>query len=147
MNMRSTVYVKGAALIRVKREGRLVRSFRVRNLVVNAGLILLAQIISTAGATKPSHMAVGSSNAVTTLAMTDLQGTEHERVAVTESRVDQSIKYSATFGSGIASSVQAGEFGIFNGTPTGTMLARFITPTFTIGAGDTVEVDWTITLV
>ena len=145
--MREEVKIIGKAELWHSRNRRLLQHLRVKNLVVDSGLSLLAAILSAAGATKPSHMAIGASNAVTLANMTALQGTEHERVALSESRVDQSITYSATFGAGILSGVQVGEFGIFNGSPSGTMLARFIVSTFSLGAADTVDVSWTITLV
>ena len=144
--MNSIVRLTGRATVKHYRGKRLLKTYTVDNLVVDAGLILLASIISAAGATKPSHMAVGASSAVTLASMTALQGTEHERVAISESRANQSLTYSATFGAGIGSSVSVGEFGIFNAGASGTMLARFIVNSFTLGAADTIDVSWTITL-
>lgn len=145
--MKEKLKVEGRVKLTLRRNGKVVWERQGRNLVTTAGLILLAEIISAGGATKPSHMALGSSASAALLAQTALQGSEHERVALSESQVDQSLTYSATFGTGIASSVSVGEFGIFNAGAAGTMLARWITTSFTMGAGDSLDVDWTITLV
>lgn len=145
--MKEEVKVKGYVKMTLRRNGKVLWKREGKNLVTTTGLILLAEIISAGGATKPSHMALGSSASGALLSQTALQGSEHERVALSESQVDQSLTYSATFGTGIASSVSVGEFGIFNAGAAGTMLARWITTVFTMGAADTLDVDWTITLV
>lgn len=117
-----------------------------KNLVTSAGFTLLASIIGAAG-TKPSHMAVGSSGAASTLAMTSLQGTEHQRKAVTTTVVDRTVSYAVSaFGPGLGGSVSVSEIGVFNNAVGGTMLCRFTTLAFTIGPTDTIPITWQVTI-
>lgn len=115
-----------------------------KNLVTAVGKALVASRLKDATDDAPSHMAVGSSTTAATEAQTALVGTEHERVAGTVTVVDNAWSMAATFGTGIASDVTCGEFGIFNDAVAGDMLCRFVTPEFTCGATDTIEVTWTV---
>lgn len=129
--------------VKVRKNGEVV--YAGENLIVTAGLNLLASIIGASG-TKPSHMAIGASGTATASAQTALQGTEHERVSITTSVVDNSVTYSATLGSGITGSVSIKEFGIFNAASAGTMLARFVILELTADSSDSLDVDWSITI-
>jgi hypothetical protein len=125
--------------VEVRRNGLLVA--RGRNLIVTSGLELLAELIAS-GATRPSHMAIGSDGSRPTLGETDLQGTEFERVSISTSRSGREITYLATFGSGLGSTSTVQEYGIFNDPSAGTMLARFTSPAVDVQPGDDLEVTW-----
>lgn len=116
-----------------------------KNLVVDAGLDLLAKITGGVG-TLLSHMAIGNSNSASQPAMTALQGTELERVALTSTTVsNNTITYAATFGASISITVTIREIGIFNDLVGGEMLSRFICSGFDLSAGESVAVTWAMT--
>jgi len=128
------------------KKGKLVQIFDGSNLITSAGLALIAGRMVDDTDAEPSHMAIGSSAAVSTVAMTALQGTEHERVAfTTASHAAAATTYTASFGTGLGSTVTVNEVGIFNAASTGTMLARFLTNQFELSVGETFEVSWTLT--
>lgn len=134
--------IKGQVWIR--KNGLLVA--QGSNLVVGSGLDLIAKLIAGTG-TVLSHMAIGNSGGASLSAMTALQGSELERVALTSTTVNSNtVAYNATFGAGISVTVTVREVGIFNAAAGGEMLCRFICSGFDISAGETAEVDWTMTL-
>lgn len=116
-----------------------------KNLVVDAGLDLIAKITGGVG-TLLSHMAIGNSNSASQPAMTALQGSELERVALTSTVVsNNTITYAATFGASISITVTIREIGIFNDLVGGEMLSRFICSGFDLSAGESVAVTWAMT--
>lgn len=137
--------ISGKVKLELKRGQEVVWTREGSNLVVTAGKNLIAALVAAAGSTRPSHMAIGSSSTVTTVGMTALQGTEHERVALdSTSRIDNEVTYTATFGTGIGGSLTVAECGIFNAGVAGTMLARFVTSEFTIDSGYSLAASWTL---
>lgn len=136
-----SVSVSGS--VKIEKNG--VEIYSGKNLVVTTGYALLAGLIIGTG-TAPSHMAFGDSATAAAIGDTALVGTEHERVAMDSiAVVDAAITYVATFG-GLAGSQTCTEMGIFNAAAAGTMLARFLTQSFTISSGDVVTVTWTVTI-
>jgi hypothetical protein len=134
--------IKGQVWIR--KNGLLVA--QGSNLVVGSGLDLIAKLIAGTG-TVLSHMAIGNSGGASLSTMTALQGSELERVALASTTVNSNtIAYNATFGSAISVTVTVREVGIFNAAVGGEMLCRFICSGFDLSAGETAEVDWTMTL-
>ena len=117
-----------------------------KNLVTTGGFELLAKIIGGIG-TLPSHMAIGNAGASTQPTMTALQGTELERVALAATTVSSnSVSYRAAFGAAISITVTVREIGIFNSAAGGEMLCRFICSGFDLSAGESAQVDWTMTI-
>ena len=138
--MRDTILARGQ--VEIKKNGELIYSGS--NVVVTVGYQLVATLVGATG-TKPSHMAFGDSQVPTTVGMTALQGTEFERVGFDSTVVTgANITYTATFGTGLVSAAICNEVGLFNAATAGTMLARFLTTTFTINPSDTVVVTWTV---
>jgi hypothetical protein len=124
--------------VRVCKNGEVVTEGK--NVVVTAGFTMLATQL--AGGSGPSHMAMGESGTVSTLAMTALQGTEHERVAVSITSSGPVVEFEAVFGSGLAGDVTVREFGIFDAASGGNMLCRFLSASFTGTPSDTITVTW-----
>lgn len=116
------------------------------NLVVTDGKTLCTQLIADEAVTAPSHIAMGSDGQAVLEGMTDLQGIEHERQAVVTTRIGNQLKYATTLGTTIGADVVVNEFGIFNAASAGTMLARFLSQQFTMGVGDLLDVNWTLTV-
>ena len=117
--------------------------FEDDNLVVVDGFNLAAALIAGESATAVSHMAAGDSGSTPGITQSDLQGTEQARTTVSTSRDGNEITHTADF-SGIASDVTVSEFGLFNSNSGGTMFSRFVYQTFTLFAGQSMEIDWTI---
>lgn len=112
------------------------------NLVVAAGRALIAQIVESAGATKPSHMAIGDSSLAVNDSQTGLDNEIATRVALTDTVAGNEVTYSATFTAGAPQTVE--EIGIFNASTLGTMLARFLSSTISMGTGNTLDVTWVL---
>jgi hypothetical protein len=90
-------------------------------------------------------MAIGSSDTSPALGNTTL-GTETGRVALTSTTPSTTtITYVATFPAGTGTgSVE--ECGIFDAGAAGTLFARSTSLSLTKGAGDTLQITWTVTL-
>lgn len=127
--------------VRVKKNNKVV--YEGRNLVVNAGLTLIASLLCGSG-NIPSHMAVGDSGNDPTGPQTDLVGTEIARVASAGVAAQNTVSYHADFTGENAGTESVREFGIFNDATSGVMLCRFICPEITWAVTDTLMVDWTI---
>lgn len=120
----------------------------IKNLIVGAGLGHMAsRLLGTAQAVM-SHMAIGSGSTAAAAANTAL-GTELGRVALTSTTpsgtYSQNLAYAATFGAGTGTG-SITEAGIFNAASSGTMLCRTTFALITKGAGDTLQVTWTVNL-
>lgn len=136
--------LKPKGFVWIRKNGILIRSGP--NLVVDSGFQLLARLIGGTGVLL-SHMAIGNNGAATQPAMTALQGTEHERVALTSTLVaSNTVTYSATFGASLSLTVTIREVGIFNDLVGGDMLCRFICSGFDLSAGESAQVDWAMTI-
>jgi len=123
--------------------GRLCWRNHKENLVVVDGFNLAAALIAKESVTEVTHMAAGNSSTAEDESQSDLQGTELARVSVNTSRIGNEITHTADF-SGINSDITVSEFGLFNDSSAGTMFARFTYSTFTLYAGQSMEIDWTI---
>ena len=113
------------------------------NLIVTAGKTLLADILSSSSS-RPSHMAIGSNATAPDVSDTTLN-TETARVALDSATPStNTVAYQATFGAGVGTG-GVEEAGLLNASSSGTMLARWLTGTFTKGALDVLVLTWTIT--
>lgn len=125
--------------------GNIKEKRHVPNLVVTAGKTFVAsRMVGTASAVM-SHMAVGTGNTAPAAGDTALQ-TEVGRVALSGSTPSGAqVTYSATFGAGTGTGALT-EAGIFNATPSGTMLCRTTFSVVNKGASDTVSISWTVSV-
>ena len=115
------------------------------NLITTAGKELFAALIAAETVDPISHMACGDDGTAPALAQTALLGTEHERVAVSETRNGALLKYSATMGTGLVAPEEVREFGLFNAASDGVMVARIVLyGEITLDSTETVDVDWTL---
>ena len=149
----SRVRPKGEVHIRVVgADGKLKYEAFNKNVVVDAGLTLLANRLSDATPTSGclvNYIAVGTGTDAPNAADTQLQ-TENARKAVTSRANDATIAaISTTFNAGDVPTSTIKELGLFiDGTAsadTGTLLAR-VADDFAVTALDSVFVDWRITL-
>ena len=144
--MNDSINATGSLHIVVKdQNGNVVHDSVQRNLVVAVGrAFITARMTGTADAVM-SHMAVGTNNTTPVAGDTTL-GTELERVALGSiTPFSNTVTYAANYpaGTGTGALVEAG---IFNASSAGTMLARTVFATVNKGAGDTMDISWTITV-
>lgn len=139
--------ITGTVTLVLKNPGKRKRVIRGKNLVVNGGKNLFAQIVDTnnASVAGPTHIGVGTSAAVVSDTQTDLQAPTGviARTALAKSRVDNRITYSATISAG-ASDIAVKELGIFNALTLGTLIARFLPQAFTLEVGGSLAVAWAL---
>lgn len=141
----SRVKLTGSAVVKLIRDGKVIKQSTHKNLVVTAGLQHVAGLLAGEAPTAMSHMAVGSGAAAPALGDTALTA-ELARVALDSNlRTGASVAYVATFPAGTGTGTVE-EAGLFNAAAAGSMLARFLTGTYTKGASDALEITWTLTV-
>lgn len=125
--------------------GVLVEKVTVPNIVVTAGKNYIAsRIVGTASAVM-SHMAIGTSGTAPAIGDTVLGAQVGAAVALTSSNaVGNVVTYSALFGAGVGTGAIQ-EAGIFNASSAGTMLAHTTFSVINKGAGDSINITWTVT--
>jgi hypothetical protein len=132
-----------------KRNGRILTERHGENLVVNAGRKLIRDILTSAGADKPSHLSVGTGSTAVALGDTALgseYGGNREAVTPTAGTSDYELELSCTLDNDSGGTVAVTEVGIFNAATAGTMLARFLCQEFDFENGDDLDVTWVLTL-
>lgn len=135
-----------ARIVRTNEKGQITLDKRIKNLVVNAGIALIADLLDSGETVnQPSHIACGTSSTAVSATQTALIGTELDRNSATPSNTATTFVMSATFAAGEGTGTWE-EAGVFNAASTGTMLCRFLTGTVTKGASDSITVTWTLTI-
>ena len=127
------------------KEGTLLETQEVKNVVVNNCLNYIESLMKDATATAMSHMAIGSDNTAAAAGNTAL-GTELGRVALTSTTVtSNSVAYVGDFpaGTGTGAVVEAG---ILNASSGGTLLCRTVFSVVNKAAADTLKITWTVTV-
>lgn len=119
-----------------------------KNVVTQAGKNLFAALLAQTSTSFPSHVAIGTNGVAPDESDAALQGTEIQRVAVSgKTSLANELSVNATIpGSGRASAVTVQEFGIFNASSAGTLVARFIIGGVTLSTTGSFTLKWTLTL-
>jgi hypothetical protein len=126
-------------------DGKIKERRVVKNLVVDAGEVIIAQAMANESPTLPSHMAIGTSNTAVDGTQTALQGTELDRNALTSTtRSTSSVTYQASWAAGDGTGTIE-EAGLFDAASAGNMFARALTGTIVKGASDALTINWTVT--
>ena len=129
----------------LKRKGKVIGKGGGQNLVVDAGLDYMALLFVTSpGAARISHCALGSSTAVVLPANTALAAEIASSRTADTTSVASGKESIFTFDVTAGATWNVKEFGLFNDGTTGTMIARFLTQIFTMVNGDTLAVTWTL---
>ena len=126
-------------------DGKVKQQITGHNLVVNDGQAHVAdQLASTPSDSAMSHMAIGEGTNAVSATQTALQD-ELDRTTL-DSRTSDSdtVTYQASWGPGAGTGAIT-EYGIFNDSSAGTMLARFVDNVINKGEDDSLEVEWTVT--
>lgn len=150
MNLNENFKASGKVKFTLTKADGTVQESYVKNLVVNVGLQFVCGRImdSTVGSySEMTHMAIGTATANPAAGDTILDD-ELARVAFSGVTVTEpSIEFAAFYGPGAGTGVIS-EAGIFNavGTDNGTMLCRTRFPIITKEAGDSLAVNWIVTI-
>ena len=134
-------------IVKYDEHGNITEKLHVKNLVVDSGKTLIANLIAATPATTAiTHMAVGTSNTAAASSQTALVA-EVGRSAMTSSTVSGNvISFIAIYPAGTATGTLQ-EAGLFNAATAGTMMCRSVfSSAITKGANDAVSVTWTITV-
>lgn len=121
----------------------------IKNLVVGAGLGHIASRMTGTSSGVMSHMQMGTGSTSPTAANTALESAISPRNALTSTTAggtyNEQLTYLASFIAGEATG-SLREAAIFNASSGGTMLCRTVFPVINKGAGDTLQVTWTVSL-
>lgn len=141
--MKETLGIKGKLTLELIRDGKVIESQKVTNVVTTDGKALIALLVTGAGTTF-SHMAIGTDSTTETAADSAL-GAEAGRVTLTSSAVSNNVvTYIGDFPAGTGTGTIA-EAGIFNAASTGTMLNRATFSPITKTAADALKITWAVT--
>lgn len=129
--------------------GNIKEQKTVPNLVVTAGKIVIAGRLTGDSPAVMSHMALGTSTVAAVASDTTL-GTEivGSRVALSVqggSADSNVVTFSSIFGPGVGTGALT-EAGIFNASSAGSMLCRTVFSVVNKDAGDTLTINWAVTI-
>lgn len=128
--------------------GNIKEQKTVPNLVVTTGKNFIAASMLKTTTNSPvamTHMGLGTGNTAANAADTALQTAIGTRSTVTPSVATNVVTYSATFAAGNATGAIT-EAGIFNASSAGTMLCRTVFSVVNKDAGDSLTINWNITI-
>lgn len=153
--MRSSLALTGEYHMLHRRQGRVLHAMRGKNLVVDAGTNLIAELIDpNKTITQPEWMAVGDDGTTVlpdqTTLVSEIAGTG-AKVAATSSGSSLSqltLIFQHTVDTGTWTGLELREAGIFNNAmpSMGTMLSRFLTQVITLADGDVLDTTWILTV-
>jgi len=138
------IKVKGICRIYDAKTGQLLRESK--NLIVNAGLNLVRDLVSNLATVPdvPSHLGIGTGSTAAAAADTALESETGSRISATVTEpANYQIKYAGTSAAG-SHAVGWTEVGIFNASSSGTMLCRVVFAVLNKGAADSFTIEYTI---
>jgi len=128
-------------------DGKLKDKRHVQNLVVTAGLAVLAdRMKGTPLKGEMTHMAVGEGTTAAAAGDTDLETPVGSRQTLTTGVSGAVITYSRTFAAGESTNSALTEAGLFNASTGGDMLCRTVFTAINKGGSDSLAITWTVTL-
>lgn len=134
-------------------DGNVKDNIDIKNTVVTVGKNWIASRMKDGGPAQMTHMSIGSgATGAGEAVIGDTQlVTEEARVALGTAGgavTDNTIQYTATFGTAAAPNTGITEAGIFNavGANAGTMLCRTTFNVVNKGPDDTLTITWTVTI-
>ena len=146
--MSRKIQLEGRFELRLVRNGKVVHRDKRRNLVTDNGEAYAADRFSYSGTADPMrYLALGSgTNAPLksdTKLQTEIAGTRTDRTTDTPSGSTVTYEFSYTHSGG---SITVNEAGIFDSNVFDTtgMACRFLTQTFSMVAGDVLDLTWTL---
>jgi len=145
--IKDTATPSGELVITLVNENGVVKeSKKIKNLIVDVGRYHIAsRLVDTGLPAAMEWMSVGTDSALPANGNTTL-GAETGRVSIGSiNDSDNTVTFSASFPAGTGTGALA-EAGIFNDSAAGTMLSRTTFATVNKLSGDTMTIDWTITI-
>ncbi len=128
--------------------GNIKEQKTVPNLVVTTGKNFIASSMLKTTSNSPvamTHMGIGTGNTAANAADTTLQTAIGTRSTVTPSVNTNVVTYSATFAAGNGTGAIT-EAGVFNASTAGTLLCRTVFSVVNKDAGDSLTINWNITI-
>lgn len=135
-------------VVRDGKTGEIRGKRQVCNLVVTVGLAHIAdQLADTPAQAEMSYAGIGSDNTAPATGQTALLAAQGARQSLT-SKVQSSntVTYTATIPAGIGTHATIREAGLFNASSGVTMMARTTFAAIAKGAGDAIDISWTLTI-
>ncbi|MFW9603472.1 MAG: hypothetical protein ACMV0F_00780 [Trichlorobacter sp.] len=124
-------------------KGELVRE--EKNLVVSAGLNVIASRLAGTSKNAVSHMAIGTGTTAANASDTALEIQKATRLAATTITVTaNAIEIVATF-PGTTHAGAITEAGLFNAATLGELISRVVFAPYTLGSSDALTITWTLT--
>jgi len=142
--MNEEIGIKGKLKIELIRDGKIIQTEKVNNIIVTTGKSLVALLVAGSG-TAFSHMAIGTDSTTEVVGDTALTA-EVGRVTLTsKATTNNVIAYVGDFpaGTGTGTIVEAG---ILNASSSGTMLNRATFSSVNKTASDALKITWSVTL-
>ena len=144
--MVSSIHITGRVRLSLWNDKGWLKVCRLaKNVVTEGAFALIAQHLGGGAAVLPTHIAVGSGGTFPDPTQLVLD-TELERVALVDSFIGRQVNYTATIGAGLSPPVSILEAGIFDDAVAGTMWARFLTGQIDFEAGDSLDIEWELTV-
>lgn len=141
--MNEEIGIKGKLKIELIRDGKVVQTEKVNNIIVTTGKALVATLVSGSG-TSFSHMAIGTGTTSEVVGDSSLQ-TEAGRVVLTSKAAAANvIDYIGDFPAGTGTGTIT-EAGILNAASSGTMLNRATFSSVNKTASDALKITWSVT--
>ena len=143
----SNVGSKGELTILLRKASGDNEVYEFKNLAVNTGLNFIVSRMKEGSDGVMSHMSLGEGTTAADLGDTTLEAEiAGSRVGLTSTEVTaNTITYVATFDPGVGTGAVT-ESGIFNDAASGTMLCRTVFPVVNKQPGDSMTVNWTVTI-
>lgn len=146
--MKDQIIAKGTLDIKIIRANGRSEIFKVDNLVVTVGRAHIADQLAAQLQAQMGYMAIGSGTTAADAANTALE-TEISRKTMTvtqgtgadANKIVYYCEWAAGEGTGDIS-----EAGMFNAAAAGTMLSRTVFPVKAKGDGDSLSIQWTVTI-
>ena len=144
--MESYINAKGIVELILKDEfGNVKFHDTFENMIVTTGRNFIASRMGGTSSAVMSHMAIGTGTTAEALGQTALVTQAHIKALTSATVTTNSIAYVATFAAGEGTGAIT-EAGIFNAASAGTMLNRVVFSPVNKAAGDSLTINWTVTV-
>jgi len=145
--MNDEIKLNGHISIRHIRDGEVIDTREVKNLIVDSGKALIITGLCSGISTQFTYIGVGTGTtaAVTGNTTLEIEVPAISRAAITATSSTNVASFIATWNN-VSTSKNITEAGIFNASSSGTMLSRQVFDPVILAATDSLAITWTITL-
>jgi len=142
--MNEEIGIKGKLKIELIRNGKVVQTEKVNNIIVTTGKALVALLVSGTG-TAFSDMAIGTGTTTEVVGNTTLSSEIGRVVLTSKATTANVIDYIGDFPAGTGTGTIT-EAGILNASTAGTMLNRATFSSVNKTASDALKITWSVTM-